>query len=307
LTGYPREREHGAVIFPRALRPGDVVRVIAPSSPFDHALVRRGIAWLGERFRVQVDARIFGAPGLLAGDDQRRLDELDAALEDPDVAAIVAARGGYGATRIAHRAAFGALRKHPKWIVGFSDITALHAEAIAVGVASMHAHNVAGLGRGDERLRERWLTGLESPVARAEWTELETWRAGVVDGTLVGGNLTLLATCAASGRLRLPKDAILFIEDVSEVSYRVDRMLSALSASGLLDSVRGVVVGSFTDCSPGKHGKPIEQVLSERLLALRVPVLAGASVGHDLPNHPLPLGVPARLEPTRLTLFPDAN
>src|SRR5262245_40381294 len=117
------------MLVPPALRPGDRIRIVAPSGPFDRALVLRGMAWLAKRYRTEWDRRMFERTGFLAGSDERRCAELCSALEAPDVRAIVAARGGYGLTRIAHLCDFGALYDSPKWIVGFSDITVLHVEA----------------------------------------------------------------------------------------------------------------------------------------------------------------------------------
>jgi len=206
--------------------------VIAPSSPFDRTLALRGIAWLGQRYRVDFDWSMFERTGFLAGTDARRLAELNRALRDGETRAIVAARGGYGLTRIAHLAAWGELLRNPKWLVGFSDVTALHVEAQRLRVASLHADNVAGLGRGDARARARFLSALEKPLAVRRFDGLASWRGGAATGTLAGGNLTLLATAAVAGRLALPDGAVLALEDVTEASYRVDRMLSALLAGG---------------------------------------------------------------------------
>ncbi|MEO7032835.1 MAG: LD-carboxypeptidase [Polyangiaceae bacterium] len=297
----PRNR-----VIPAPLQPGSRVRVIAPSSPFDRTLVLRGMAWLGERYRVEFDWSIFERDGFLAGDDARRLTELNRALSDPDLGAIVAARGGYGLTRIAHLADYAALARHPKWIVGFSDITALHVEAQALGIASLHGPNAAALGRSDAWTRERFIRALEAPRAPVAYEGLQMRCAGVASGVLVGGNLTLLFTCQATGRLRLPAGAILVIEDVTEASYRIDRMLSALLASGALDRVAGVVLGDFTECPEGPHRVPIRQVLDERLGVLGVPVLAGLRFGHARYNEFVQLGALAELDATagRLTLRP---
>src|SRR4051812_15928815 len=138
---------------------------------------------------------MFERDGFLAGSDERRRDELSRALEAPHVAAIIAARGGYGITRIASEVDFGALRRSPKWLIGFSDVTALHVEALSVGVASLHAHHAAGLGRGDAHAREHWRAALESPLAPRTLGGLALL-PGRVRGPLVGGNLTVLFTCA---------------------------------------------------------------------------------------------------------------
>jgi muramoyltetrapeptide carboxypeptidase len=283
------------LVIPPALGPGATVRVIAPASPFDRTLALCGMAFLGERYRVQFDWRMFERDGFLAGSDARRRDELAQAIAAPEVAAVIAARGGYGITRIANDVDFAALRHSPKWLVGFSDVTALHLEAQAVGVASLHAHHAAGLGRGDAHARSAWISALEAPLSSRS-LQGQTLRAGRVRGPLVGGNLTVLFTCAVTGRLRLPPDAILAIEDVTEVSYRIDRMLSALRVGGHLRGIAGVAVGGFTDCPPGPHRVPVEQVLERELSSWGVPVVTGLPFGHDLPNQPLLLGATAELD-----------
>ena len=282
-------------VIPAPLQPGSRVRVIAPSGPSDRALVLRGMAWLGERYRVEFDWSIFEGKGFLAGSDARRLDELNRALSDPSLSAIVAARGGYGLTRIAHLAEYGEFRRHPKWIVGFSDVTALHVEAGALGIASVHGPNAAALGRSDEWTRRRFLRALEEPTAPALFAGLRAVRPGFASGVLTGGNLSLLFTCQAVGRLKLPPGGILLIEDVTEASYRVDRMLSALLASGALDGISGVVVGDFSDC-PDAAGVSVKAVLEERLSVLNVPVLCGLQAGHARYNDFIQLGAFAELD-----------
>lgn len=270
--------------------------MVAPSGPFDRTLVLKGLGWLDHRYEVVFGSGLFQRDGFLAGPDARRLQELTDALADREARAVVAARGGYGLNRIAHRIGTACLRDEPKWIVGFSDITALHVEAQRAGVASLHAHNVAGLGRGDDSSRAEWIRALESPELLRRFEGLTAWQPGRARGLLAGGNLTVLFTCAAAGRLVLPEDAILFIEDVAEAPYRVDRMLSALTVSGALDRIAGVLVGDFTDAPPGRHGVPVEAVLRERLAALRVPVLAGFPAGHGARNAPLHLGTTITLD-----------
>jgi muramoyltetrapeptide carboxypeptidase len=283
------------LVIPPPLSPGATVRVIAPASPFDRTLALSGIAFLGERYRVEYDWSMFERDGFLAGSDERRRRELVEALAAPGVGAVIAARGGYGITRIASDVDFAVLRAAPKWLVGFSDVTALHVEAQRAGVASLHAHHAAGLGRGDARARVRWLDALERPLLRRSLRGVAL-RSGKARGPLVGGNLTVLFTCAVTGRLRLPPGSILALEDVTESSYRIDRMLSALRLGGYLSGVAGVVLGGFTDCPPGPHGVTVERVIERELGPLGVPVLSGLPFGHDLPNEPLLLGPDATLD-----------
>lgn len=290
------------MLVPPALRPGARIRLVAPSGPFDRTLVLRGVAWLSQRYRVELDWAAFARSGFLAGSDARRSGELRDALADPNLAAIVAARGGYGASRIAHALDFSVLRSHPKWIVGFSDVTVLHVEAARHGLASLHAHNAAGLGRGDEQARTAWLDALERPLQVRTHDALETWVSGAATGPLFGGNLTLLTTCAAAGRLQPPPSAVWFLEDVGESPYRIDRMLTALRIGGHFDGATAIVLGEFTDCPAGPSGVSVQSVLRERLSDLGVPVLYGVRAGHGRHNVPLHLGLTAQVARDRLTL-----
>jgi muramoyltetrapeptide carboxypeptidase len=225
------------VLFPPPLKRGDTIAVIAPSSPFEHVLGWRGLGFLAERYRLRFDRRaLFARRGYLAGEDGARRDALGRALEDPDVAAILAARGGYGANRFVHGVDFAGLRARPRWIIGFSDITALHVEASRVGVASLHACHLTALGRSDGRARAGLLQALEDPLGTRVFDGLRAIVApGRAEGPLFGGNLTMLHACAAAGRLVVPEGAIVFLEDVTERPYRIDRMLTTLAVGGHLE------------------------------------------------------------------------
>ncbi len=280
---------------PPALRPGDTIDVVAPSSPFDRTLAWRGLGWLRERYRVRFDRAAFEATGYFAGSDERRLAELDRAIRSPDSRAIVAIRGGYGANRIAHRLDWRAFIARPKWLVGFSDITALHVEASAHGVASIHGAMVAALGRGDARARQAWIEALETPHRTRTMSRLATLAPGYASGPAFGGNLAMIHACAAAGRLRPPAGAILFIEDVGERPYRMDRALATLSVGGYLDQIRGVVCGEFVHCHPGPDGTCAEQVVREAFAGRAIPVVTGFPIGHGLRNEPLHLGSTAEV------------
>jgi len=282
------------------LRPGDRVAVVAPSSPFPRASFLAGLAWLAQRYRLLVRSDVFSRTGYLAGDDARRTEELARAMRDPDVRAIAIARGGYGATRIATRLPWDDFTRAPKWIAGFSDVTALHVFAAGRGVACMHAPNVTGLGASDNvhlaKNRGAWLAALERPRARRVWTELRAIQSGDARGILYGGNIALLCAMAAAGKLAVPPRAIVLLEDVTERPYRVDRMLTSLLDGGYLARAAAIVFGEFAQCEPGPDGVPIQTVLAERTSHLGVPVYAGAPFGHGALNLAFPLGVEAVLE-----------
>lgn len=284
------------MIHPPALRPGDTIAVVAPSSPFEPVLAWVGLGFLAQRYRVRFDRGLFTRTGYLAGSDERRRDELVRALTDPAVRAVIAARGGYGASRFIHDLDFGVLARSPRWIVGFSDITALHVEAARAGVASLHASHVTSLGRGDAHGRDAFIRALEHPDEARTYAELSALVEGAAEGPLFGGNLTLLHAAAAAGRLHIPEGAVLLLEDVSERPYRIDRMLTTLGIGGHLARVSAVVLGDFTQCDPGPDQVTAAEVLGERLGRLAVPIVRGLPVGHGLRNDPVVLGGWARVE-----------
>lgn len=283
------------MLVPPPLKPDALIRVLAPSGPFDAALLHAGCQRL-ERWQVE-PTRITNEDrsGFFAASEERRGAELQAALDDARIACIWVARGGYGIGPLLPRLDWGSFIHHPKWLVGFSDATALHLEAWKRGIVSLHAANGTTLARTtdtDWRLLEGILQGQTSGCSPV----LCPLRAGTASGTLVGGNLTVLFTEAAAGRLALPAEAIVVLEDVTETSYRVDRMLDALLRGGQLRDIGGVVFGEFTSCNPGKFDVPVEDVLERFAERWGGPVWTGLPLGHGADNLPLPLGSHARIE-----------
>ena len=229
--------------------------------------------------------------GYLAGDDPRRREELAAAMLDHEVKAIVAARGGYGAIRILDGLPWSSLAERPKWIVGHSDVTALHAMAWASGLSTVHAPNATGLGRGASvQTRAAWLAALERPRSATTWRGLRVLHAGNATGPVVGGNLSLLHSMAAAGRLVVPPSCVVAVEDVNEAPYRVDRMLTSLLLGRHLDRASAIVFGSFSRCHPSPDGTAIDDVLEACTRPLGIPVLAGAPFGHGDRNDAFVLG-----------------
>jgi muramoyltetrapeptide carboxypeptidase len=281
---------------PASIGPGALVALVAPASPFDRQELFRGLAWLRTRYRVRVRTSVFDRDGFLAGTDARRAKELADAMTDPEIDAIVCARGGYGAMRILDALPWRAFAERPKWLVGFSDVTALHVAANGHGVATLHAPNVTGLGRSitpSERLS--LIDALEGRTA-SPWRALDVIRSGRASGPLVGGNLALVAAMAAANRLVVPEGSLLMLEDITEKPYRVDRMLTSLLLGGHLARAGAIVFGGFTQCDAGPDGTTVEHVLRERTASLPVPIVTGAPFGHGAPNRAFVLGADATLD-----------
>lgn len=245
----------------------------------------RGLAILAARYAAVHDPGVLSRTTHLAGSDDRRAHELARALEDPSVRAIFCVRGGYGALRIVERLA----APGEKPVVGFSDITVLHAWICGHAMTSVHGPNVGGLGQDDSRDQGLWRL-LENPEPPPSLSGLRSLRGGRADGRLVGGNLTVLSHLCGTRHFPDLRGAVLLLEDTNEQPYRIDRMLTQLALCGALEQLVGIALGEFTDCGDA------EPVLLERFAELGVPVVAGLPVGHGDKNVALPHGARVRLD-----------
>jgi muramoyltetrapeptide carboxypeptidase len=295
------------LIRPVRLRPGDVVRVIAPSGPVFEDAFAPGAAVLSARYQLRYDpATLFAADGFLAGSDGQRLASLVEALRDPEAHAIVMGRGGHGLLRIAGGLALDLLREHPKPIVGFSDGTVLLALAAKAGIAAIHGPVVTQLGRLPEEDHLALFSLLESAEPRPLLAGLETLCPGNATGPLLGGNLEVFSRLLGTPLVPDLDGAILFLEEVGERPYRIDRLLTHLELAGVFAAVSGVVVGDLVACeepAPSRVASPVAgAVVRERLGRLNIPVALGAKVGHGERNLALPYGVRASLDARAGTL-----
>jgi muramoyltetrapeptide carboxypeptidase len=258
------------------------------------ARLEAGVAVLERRYRVRVGDGVLADAGYLAGDDTRRIEELNRLLRDPDVRAIACARGGYGVMRILPHLDAAALRADPKPIIGFSDITALLMwAATQAGVRGVHGPVVAQLGElgGDDQ--QRLLDVLENPGASLPIDGESIGVTGAIEGPLWGGNLSLLAHLAGTPYLPDLRGAVLLIEDVGERPYAIDRNLTHLGLAGVLAGLAGVVVGDFVNCEEtrGKAAPDARAVIHERLSHYQLTGRASAPVGHGTRNRAFVLGV----------------
>lgn len=280
-------------LIPPALRPGDPVRIVAPAGPFDRASFERGLEVLSRRYHPTFDPGIFSSTRYLAGDDDRRLAELQGALSDPGNRAVFCARGGYGSMRILPKLRFDAAP--PRAVVGFSDITAIHCAMQVQGLASLHGPVMTQLGRLPESDVERLFSILEGAVPEPiQGTGCVV--PGTVEGPLLGGNLSVLTRLLGTPFMPNLTGAILLIEDIGERPYRLDRMWTHLALTGALHSVRGIVLGDFTGCEEKDATYSSGEVLTELAREVGVPCARGFRVGHGEVNQAVPLGLSVRLE-----------
>ena len=296
----------------RHLRLGDLVGVIAPAGPCAPervALVAPLFARYGLRTRLYPGCHArHPEHDFLAGDDATRLADLHAAFAETDVAAVFALRGGWGSARLLDRIDTALLRAHPKPLIGFSDITALHALLARVGLVGLHApmpgSNLVldGAEADTQALFELLMQPLPAGHCFAPALAADAWRVpGQASGQLIGGNLSIVAALLGTPWAWPREGTILFLEDVSEALYRVDRLLTQLRLAGVLAGARGFVLGSFTeDADPSA-------VLHEHLASLGKPVFTGWPAGHATPNRTLPLGAQVTLDATAGTLTLDED
>lgn len=292
---------------PPALRPGDRVAVLSVSSPADPAALAVGLDALRFAGLEPVTYPSARDPGslrpYLAGDDRMRTTDLRAALKDKKIAGIIFATGGSGAQRTLEAMDWTALADlEPKVLAGYSDVTAvLEAVASKLGWASLMSPMVESAGPAAHYSFGSMLRTLMHPERATEIRYPGATRVtgGTARGVTLGGNLTLLTSSLGTDTSRAARGGILLVEDVHEAEYRLDRMLTQLRRSGYLDGVAGVVAGTFADC-----GEPalVEEILTERLGSLGVPMIAWANVGHGGYFQTFPVGVAAELDADAMTL-----
>lgn len=297
------------MIRPPRLQDGSRVALVAAAGPLPEGGVERAI----DRVRAfgwepVAGQHCRGRRGYLSGSDVERAADLNAAIRDPDIHAVWFLRGGYGTMRILDAIDWPALARNPKPLIGFSDNTAVHLGAGAVGVVAFHGphpHTPAFPDFARDGLL-RVLSSAEPagvlPFPDGGADRAETMAGGEAEGPLVGGNLSLLSATLGTPYAVLPEGALLFIEEVGESPYRLDRMLSHLKLAGVLDAVAGIAIGAVTEV-PGENGDALaREVLHDRLGALGVPVAIGFPFGHVDDNWTLPVGVRARLDADAGTL-----
>ena len=321
----------GAKKSPRLLKPaklnkGDTVGLIAPAScAFEPATIREGIETLQSLgFKVKVGKHISEKYGYLAGTDQHRVEDLHQMFLDDEVRAIVALRGGYGSMRLLNLIDYGLIKKHPKILLGYSDITSL-CLGIHAKTGLVTFHGPVAISSFSEYTSDLFYKTLCSttPVGEIKHPEpgnplrptahFSTIRSGKASGKLVGGNLTLLTALLGTPYQPDFEGAILFLEETSEEPYDIDRMLTQLLLAGTFEKVAGIIFDKCPNCKPAKVSPAfnvtfsLEEVLIDRFKGLNCPILYGMNVGHEADKPTLPIGIKVTLDADKRILSFDES
>jgi muramoyltetrapeptide carboxypeptidase len=303
-----------ASVLPRRLSAGDTVALVAPASAtfnsVEVAIARESLEGLG--LKVKVGEHVLSRHGYLSGTDKDRAADINRFFRDDDVRAVLPIRGGWGSSRVLPHLDFDLIRRNPKVVLGYSDITALHLAIHAkTGLVTFHGPN--GMGRWDEWsveiVRRMLFNGEAMTLAnprklsdRNALTPIEhrvqTIKAGTARGRLIGGNLTVMTAILGSPFVPSTAGAILFLEDVGEDLYRIDRMFTQLKLAGILDRIRGFVFGTCSECGPGEGfaSLTLEEILADHITPLGVPAWFGAMIGHATPQWTVPVGAEAEID-----------
>jgi muramoyltetrapeptide carboxypeptidase len=311
------------LVWPKRLSPGDTIALIAPAGPPDREHVMRFKDHVEQRgYKVKLRDDMFDVEGYLAGSDERRAEEFNEAFADPEVDGVLAVRGGYGCMRMMPLVDWDVVKQNPKLLLGYSDITALHAGMNKVGIVSFHGPGPAsGLGskEGPTEFTGKYvLQALEaSPASPAgpytvevpkDVAEVGSFGKGKATGRLVGGNLSLISALEGTPYAIDTQDAILMIEDVNEAPYRIDRMIQQLKLAGKLDQLNGAVLGKFTEDFVREDKLTDDKrydttgVLRQYFENLGVPVLVNFPIGHYPQNCTVPLGGEVEIDADAKTL-----
>ena len=288
----------------RSQSPSPQIRVIAPSGALrEWERFEQGMqVWRDRGYELIIPDDLKTTYGYLAGTDQQRCQQFIEAWNDPDCVAIACARGGYGCTRMLEHLDWQQLSDRPKWLIGFSDITALlWGIAKHKNIGGLHAPVLTTLGNEPERSQNYLFDYLEGKIKQITLTG-EGWQNGRATGILLPANLTLATHMIGTDLCPELENVILAIEDVSEPPYRVDRMLTHWRWSGYLQKLKGIAIGRFSQSEVSTPSFTMEQVWRDRLTDLGIPVVMNLPFGHDGENCPLVVGCVAEIDAIAGTL-----
>ncbi|HMH22668.1 MAG TPA: LD-carboxypeptidase [Puia sp.] len=286
------------ISIPPSLQPGDTIAIVCPAGYMSLEKAQTCIDTLKDWGYIVRTGKTLGgdSENYFSGTDEQRLKDFQEMLDDDEVKAILCGRGGYGLGRIVDAIDFSKFKKNPKWIIGFSDVTVLHSHILSnYKIATLHAPMAAAFNDGGDSspFIQSIRTALEGKKTKIQCETHPFNRKGEAVGELVGGNLSLLAHLVGTASDIKTKGKILFLEDIGEYLYNIDRMLWQLDRSGKLDRLAGLIIGGFSENkdTPRPFGKPVYEIIRDLVKKYDYPVCYGFPVSHEKENYALKVGV----------------
>ncbi|XWN38320.1 MAG: LD-carboxypeptidase [Balneola sp.] len=313
LAGIPKssckndETALQQLIIPSAISWNSTIGLVAPASPiYDTSQFDEMVDTLNNLgFRLKFGKHVQDQYGYLAGYDHDRAKDLMDMFKDPDVDAILCVRGGWGCNRIIDLLDYDIIRANPKPLIGFSDITSLH-NAILTKTGLVSFHGPVGKSDWNDFTKQSFQEVLidkqkgKYPLPK-EQTDAFTINPGIAEGRILGGNLSVLVAMIGSEYLPDFNDSILFLEDVGENVYRLDRMLTQLKLNGILDQISGFIFGKCTNCDAGANSLTLLQLFNDKIKPLDIPAFYGAMISHEELNVTIPVGLRARMDADKMS------
>lgn len=281
-----------------SLQPGDLIYITAPAKAIEASLVDAAKSLFANRgYRVLISEHCTGTFNYFSGTDEERLKDFQFGIDHPEVKAIICARGGYGCIRIVDQLGWASILRNPKWIVGFSDVTVFHQRMQRFDLPSLHATMPLNYAENSSEAIETMFSALEGNPYSIECASNSSNKTGIAKGKLVGGNLSILYSLLGTDDQIDFSNTILFIEDLAEQLYHIDRIFHALRKAGITEKIKGLIVGGMTDMKDTAvpFGKSLEEIILEQFKFRNIPIVFEFPAGHIDDNRALILGAEALL------------
>ncbi|MCF8328744.1 MAG: LD-carboxypeptidase [Crocinitomicaceae bacterium] len=281
------------MIQPPALNPGDLIYITAPAKFMDPQAVLYAKKHLEQNgFKVLISKNCFGNHHYFSGTDEERLLDFQFGIDHPDVRAILCARGGYGCVRLVDRINWANMLREPKWLIGFSDITVFHHRLNKLGVQSIHGSMPINFEKNTEAALTTLINTLQGSWPQFLLPSNQSNKAGIATGNLIGGNLSIVYSMLGTDDQYDFEDSILFLEDVGEHYYQVERMLYAFKKAGVFQKTKGLIIGGISELEDTDPplGRTIQEMVLDQLEYTRIPVLFGFPGGHIADNRAIIVG-----------------
>jgi len=289
---------------PKFLSKGDPIHILAPAKRVDAASVHLAADVLETAgYRVSISKHCLGEHHYFSGSIEERLSDLQEAINNQEIRAIICARGGYGCVQLVDRLDWTAFQKQPKWIIGFSDVTVLHSRIQSMGISSIHGTMPLNFKDHTQAARETLIQAISGQLHTITATASKNNQTGSASGLVMGGNLTIIASLIGTNDQPHFQDSLLFVEEVGEPLYSVDRMFYSLKKAGILKNIKGLIVGGMTSMKDSEipYGKTLEEIITRHTADLNIPVAFNIPAGHIDDNQAILLGTKATLEVTEVS------